>query len=171
MRGRYRDLGRAAAHLEKAIELDDQQPHYLASYGILCLKLDRVEEGLAALTRAMDLMPNDPGIVKKLVTSLWRTNRAEEAERVLRAARFRNSRDRRFEQLWNDFRFQQLIRKQKAQREAEPDQGIGDNARIILPFVRLTNETGTNTPRQDNAEPLPGPHPRRPSRRPNQKHG
>src|SRR5262245_52659907 len=73
-RGQDRDLERAAAHYEKAIASEPEQPRCLAEYGLLCLRINRTEEGLAALTRAVDLTPNDPDIVDKLVKGLCRAN-------------------------------------------------------------------------------------------------
>ena len=171
-KGPGRDLERAAAHYEKAIASEPEQPRCLAAYGLLLLRLDRKEEGLAALSRAVDLKPNDPAIVNKLVNGLCRTGRANEAESVLRAARFRNPREARFQRLWNDFMFQRLHKKQQARREAAPDAWTEEKASAILPFIRPAATTlAEGTIRQDQAEPLAGPHLRRPARRSGRKHG
>jgi hypothetical protein len=82
----------------------------------------------------------------------------DEAERVLKAARFRHPRDARYTKLWNDFRFQQLREEQEAARQSEPENPEAD-CPIVLPFVRP--ESGTSTGgkriRRDSAAPLPAP--------------
>src|SRR5262249_42837306 len=66
-RGPHRDEKRALAHYRKALQFDAEEPRCLSSFGLLCLRLGRIEEGLGALTRAVDLAPNDPAIVVRLV--------------------------------------------------------------------------------------------------------
>src|SRR5262245_33338111 len=53
VKGRAKDLARATAHYERALELDAEQPRCLADFGLLCVRTGRSEEGLAALTRAV----------------------------------------------------------------------------------------------------------------------
>src|SRR5262245_8675175 len=48
-KGRAKDLARAAAHYERSLELEPEQPQCLADFGRLCLKMGRIEEGLGAL--------------------------------------------------------------------------------------------------------------------------
>jgi Tfp pilus assembly protein PilF len=150
-KGRRADPERAAAHYEKSLELDAEQPRCLADFGLLCLRLDRTEEGLGALARAVDLTANDPATVAKLAKGLCRAGRVEEAQSVLRAARFRNPHEGRFRQLYNDFLFRRLREAQAATRK---------DSEALLPFAR-----------QDDAEPLPGPHRHRLKRRSDWKHG
>jgi tetratricopeptide (TPR) repeat protein len=169
-RGRHRDEKRAAAHYQKALQFDAEQPRCLASFGLLCLRLGRTEEGLGALTRAVDLAPNDPRIVARLVKGLCRARRPREALSVLRAARFRNPRDGRFRRLYNDFLFRRLRQKQAASRRSA--EAPLDSVRACLPFVRPDAAMALpQNLRQDEAEPLPGPHRRRPQRRSDWKHG
>ncbi len=166
-RGRDRDLERALKHYRRAIELDPEQAVWLADFGICCLRLRKVEEGLGALCRAVQLAPNDPAIVRKLTKGLCAARRDEEAEEVLRAARFRNPRDGRFAKLWSDFRYRQLIRTQLQQLRQQ------DEGPTILPFSQPAETPARERPiiRQDGPTPLPGPHNRRPTRRPDRKHG
>jgi tetratricopeptide (TPR) repeat protein len=169
-KGRHRDFDRSAAHYEKSLQLDPEQPRCLADFGLLCLRLDRVEEGLAALTRAVDLAPNDPAIVGKLVKGLCRADRTNEALDVVRAARFRNPRGGRFRLLYNNFMFRRLHDQQESERVADdPPEDAGWN---ILPFVVQDPATGRDhRVREDQAETLPVPHRRRPLRRSDWKHG
>jgi len=169
-KGRYRDLDRAAAHYQKSLELDPEQPGCLADFGLLCVRLGRIEEGLGALTRAVDLTPNDPVIVAKLVKGLSRARRAGEARRVLIAARFRNRGDRRFTALWDDFRFRRLRRQQR--RLAFGEDGASAGGPMHLPFV-LPTEREPRGPevRADEAQAIRGPHRRRPQPRADWKHG
>jgi len=167
-KGRYRDLDRAATHYEKSLAIDPEQPRSMAEFGLLCLRLDRIEEGLAALTRAVDLAPNDAAIVARLIKGLCRSDRKEEARDVLRAARFRNPRDGRFRRLYNDFMFDRLLEQQENQRLSLTE---GDS-RMILPFaLPERSDRPRQEIREDEAEPLAGPRRRRQARRPGWKHG
>jgi tetratricopeptide (TPR) repeat protein len=167
-KGRYRDLDRAATHYEKSLAIDPEQPRCLADFGSVCLRLDRTDEGLAALMRAVDLAPNDAVIVSKLLRGLCRTDRKEEALDVLRAARFRNPRDGRFRRLYNNFMFDRLHEQQESQRQDQTE----EDSRMILPFA-LPEKSDRSQPeiREDDAQPLAGPRSRRRSRRPGWKHG
>ena len=172
-RGRYADLDRAAVHYRKALDIEGDEPLYLADFGRLCLRQGDTEEGLGALMRAVQLAPNDPDIVGRLVKGLGAADRWDEAEEVVRAARFRNPRDLRFEQLWNRLRFRRLRKRQQAQNRTTRSFLKADDP-VLLPFVRWRPAEPAPTVaqvRQDAAEPLPAPHGRRPIRRSNRKHG
>jgi tetratricopeptide (TPR) repeat protein len=128
------DLARAYEHYQRSLELDPNQPECLSDSGLAALCLGDTEEGLRALRRAVDLSPDDPEIVGKLVEGLCEAEKADEARAVLRAARFRNPRDLRFTKLWDDFQFQQLRAKQEAERASRRSRESSGYA-IILPFV------------------------------------
>jgi Tfp pilus assembly protein PilF len=168
------DVVRAYEHYRKSLELDANQPRCLSDFGLLALCLGNLEEGLHALRKAAELAPDDPEIVAQLVEGLCDQHQADEARKVLRAARFRNSRDPRFLKLWNDFQFQQLREAQEAARRTEryPDAA---NARMILPFIRPAPGDTTALParkkfRRDGASFPNPPHPRRRSHLPDRKH-
>jgi Tfp pilus assembly protein PilF len=168
-KGQFRDPDRAAAHYQKSLELEPEQPGPLADFGLLCVRMGRTEEGLGALTRAVDLTPNDPVIVGKLVKGLCRARHFGEARRVLVAARFRNRGDRRFRALWDEFQFRRLHRRQR--RSALGRDGASDGP-VTIPFTRPPDYVPLEADRRtDAAEPLAGPHRRRPQPRADWKHG
>jgi len=166
---------RALTHYRKSLEIEPEQPRCLAEFGRLCVQTDRVEEGLAALCRAVELAPNDPEIVDMLWKGLWQTGRRREAREVLRAARFRNPRDGRFLKLWNDFRFRRLRRWQKAKRLAAAINWTNDERAVVLPFIRpdlsIPTPADGTTIRCDEPTVLPAPHVPKPARRSDWKHG
>lgn len=170
-KGRGKDFARATAHYERSLELDPEEPRCLAAFGLLCVHTGRTEEGLGALSRAVDLAPNDPILVAKLVKGLCRAKRCGEAQRVLLAAQFRNRGDRRFRALWNDFRFRRLRRQQLRHAWGE-DGTMNGSSSPLLPFARPVDDRPLGPEvRIDGAQPLPVPHRRRPRPRADWKHG
>jgi hypothetical protein len=130
-----------------------------------------VEEGLAWVRRAVELAPADVEVVGLVVRGLHEVGQSEEAWQTARAALFRNSRDPRFRQLWNDFRFQQLHRRQQhAQRQRLIRRAIAEG-RICLPFepTRAKAPHGRRV-RHDAPSPPAGPHVLRLGRLPDRKH-
>ena len=81
-----------------------------------------------ALKKAVEITPDDPAAVAKLVEGLCLNDQAAEARDVLRAARFRNPKDRRFRKLWADFQFKQLHESQAPPAKLDEP--------VLLPFVR-----------------------------------
>jgi tetratricopeptide (TPR) repeat protein len=164
------DPRRALAHYQRCLELDGEQADCLCACGLLALRLGRRDEGLAHLRRAVELLPDDAETLGQVVTGLCLANEADEARRLLLAARFRNPHDARFVQLWNDFQFQRLRKEQQAaasRRKAEGDEA----GPVVLPFVRPEGpRLGRKKVRQDGPAPLPAPHVPRLARLPKQKH-
>jgi tetratricopeptide (TPR) repeat protein len=158
-RGRSAAPGRALDHYRRSLELSPDQPRCLCACGRLALRLGRREEGLACLRRAVELAPDDPATVGRAAAGLRQANRAGEARELLRAARFRNPRDRRFRRLWDEAEFQALRREQelaRLERGADADAGP-----VLLPFLRVTAgpiAAGPRVVRRDGAAPLPAPH-------------
>jgi hypothetical protein len=54
---------------------------------------------------------------------------------------FRNARSPRFRKLWNEFRFQQVRRRRDAEREHQAESESEGEQPMVLPFVRVVNET------------------------------
>ncbi|MBL8792688.1 MAG: tetratricopeptide repeat protein [Planctomycetia bacterium] len=172
-KGRHAEPERALEHYRKAVELDTEQPRWLAEFGLLCVQQGETDEGLGALMQAVQQAPNDPDVVGRLVKALCLAGRRAEAKDVLRAARFRNPRDGRFRLLWQVFMFKQLHRKQTGERRAQQRSWMSDEGPALLPFRLPTTEPQSEGPlrREDEPEALPGPHLHRPQRRPDWKHG
>jgi tetratricopeptide (TPR) repeat protein len=130
------DPHRAADHYRRSLRIDPEQPACLCEFGLLALRLGQTDEGLACLRMAVELAPDDPEPLARLVEGLCREDGADEARRVLRAALFRNPRHAGFRKLWTDFQFTQLYHEQtarRAERSAEPGATDGPT---LLPFVR-----------------------------------
>src|ERR1051326_1519224 len=106
----------ALEHYRKALDLSPDHAACLADFGLLALCLGEEQNGLQALRRAVDLAPEDPEIMGKLVEGLCQLERPQEARQTIRAALFRNPRHGGFQKLWSDFRFQQLREEQEAAR-------------------------------------------------------
>ena len=165
-----KDQARAAyQHYQRSLQLDPNQPDCLGDFGLLALKLGKEEEGLRSLRRAVELAPDDPGVVGKLIEGLGQCGRLEEARLTLRAALFRNSRNHAFHKLWNDFRFQRAHEAQQAARQIDESSSERDEP-VVLPFLRLAGSPPRRRIRRDGASPYSPPHPLRHARIPDRKH-
>jgi tetratricopeptide (TPR) repeat protein len=168
------DRQRAAHHYRQALQLDPKQPDRLSEFGLLALQLGQTDEGFECLRRAVELAPADPSVVSRLVEGLRSEGRIDEARRALQAALFRNPRDARFRQLWNDFQFQQLRREQEQERRRDLLANETDGP-TLLPFVRPAPGTvpfqqGKKRVRRDGPSAPAPPHTTRPARLPQQRH-
>jgi Tfp pilus assembly protein PilF len=163
------DPERALEHYRLALQADPDDAGCQGDFGLLAMSLGHREEGLAALRRAAELAPDDPETVAKLVEGLCEADEADEARRLLLAARFRNPRDARFLDLWNDFQFQQLHEEQETTRRAARHAAEEADEPRLLPLVRPAEGTaptpGTKRIRRDPASPIAPPHLPRPARR------
>ncbi len=135
------DLPLACEHYRRALELDPGHVKCRADYGHLLLRLGQTEEGLALLREAADQAPEDIEVLNKLVKGLRLSGRSDEARSVLHRAMFRNARSPRFRKLWNEFRFQQARRRRNSERKQQAENESGDEQPMVLPFVRVVNET------------------------------
>lgn len=165
------DPDRAAEHYRTSLQLDATQTDCLCAWASLALELGRSEEAVDALRAAAMQAPDDVKLLSKVLTGLRRAGRADEARRLLVAARFRHPRDARYTALWNRFQFdaarlgQERARRQRTRPAAEP---------VLLPFVRP--EPTTTKPaiagrvlRHDGPS-SPTPHLPHPSRLGDQRH-
>jgi tetratricopeptide (TPR) repeat protein len=135
------DLQLAGDHYRRALELDPGHVKCRADYGHLLLRLGQIEEGLARLREAADQAPEDVEVLGKLVKGLRLAGRGDEARSVLHLAMFRNARSPRFRKLWNEFRFQQARRRRDAERMQQAANEADGEQPVLLPFIRVVNET------------------------------
>ncbi len=166
---------RAAEHYRKSLQLDPKQPKCLGEYGLLALRLNLTDEGLRCLYQAAELAPDNPDVVRRLLEGLRQLGRDDEASAVLRAARFRNSRDSRFAKLWSDYQFRCLHDEQCAARNHPGISDFEANGPRVLPFVRPEGHArrlraGGKIIRSDAPAPLQPPHIANPDQVPGKKH-
>jgi tetratricopeptide (TPR) repeat protein len=162
------DPARAVRYYRQALRLDPDQPGWWSEFGRLLLQIGKTQKGVGALRKAARLDGDNPVIIARLVEGLCLADRAADARKILRDARFRNPSDPRFRKLWNDFQFRQVHESQ-----AEPPAAAEP---VILPFVRRASLPVAPAPaapagrivRLDQAS-APAPH-LRPVRRPDTKH-
>jgi Tfp pilus assembly protein PilF len=151
---------RALEHYRRAVELDPGNATYHVDAGVFALDHGHAEQGVSWLRRAVELAPEDVEVIGRVVRSLQDAGQADEARQTARAALFRNSRDRRFRQLWNDFRFQELHHRQQRVRKRRAIQHAVAEGRVCLSFEQMTVETanGRRVVRQDQPSRTPAPH-------------
>jgi tetratricopeptide (TPR) repeat protein len=163
---------RALAHYRRALELEPGRVAWLCAYGLLLARLGRSREALASLRRAAKQASDEARLLKKIVAGLRLVNAADEARRLLLAARFRNPRDSRLLDLWKEFQFQQLRKDQEAGRPRAKPISAGP---VVLPFIRLQVKSqgtrrGGKRIRKDDASGTPAPRAILRVRRPDQRH-
>ena len=151
---------RALEHYSRALQLDPDDPYCHVDAGLFAVRHSKVDQGLLWLRRAVELAPADVEVIGQVVRGLQDAGQADEARQTARSALFRNSADPRFRQLWNDFRFQELHRRQQRARKRRFIRGAIAEGRICLPFEQLTVETprGRRLVRQDRPSRTPAPH-------------
>jgi tetratricopeptide (TPR) repeat protein len=165
------DPDRALEHYRKSLELEPDQPRCLSDLGLLSVRQGRTAEGLQALRQAVELAPDDYDVVRQLCEGLRQVGRRDEVRQVLRAARFRNPRDPRFRELWNELQYQQLYDEQEARRREDEDRDGAEEGPMLLPFVRppagsaIRSASGKRVRRDPAAPPAPPHLPRLPKRR------
>ncbi len=125
---------RALEHFRKSLELNPDQSDCLSDCGLVCIQVGQIDEGLGYLRRAVELSPHDPQTVENLAEGLEQVERFDEAQQIIQAALFRNSRDVRFRRLWEDHQFQRLYREQTACKTHEA--WDAERGPAVLPFIR-----------------------------------
>jgi len=156
---------KALPHLKAAVRIDPENGRYLAELGSLSIELGQTEQGLRLLKKAYQLDADDLGILEQYAEALFDAGQESDARVLLKTAMFRHSSDRRFRDLFRDFRFRAVADDQKSKATIP----FPDDQPILLPFVH-------NAPKQrrhsidgqivriDGAAPLRGPSHRKPSR-------
>jgi predicted Zn-dependent protease len=108
------DPRKAVAALRVAVGIDPCEARSWALLGRMAVQAGDRTLARKALRRAVRLRPEAPEILADVVRGLLDLGRAAEARAVLAAARFRAPGDGRITGLWNQFRFDQVARGQKA---------------------------------------------------------
>ena len=165
-----RDL--ALEHYRRSVEFDPGNPCYQCDAGLFALRHGAADDALAYLRRAVELAPDDAALVGDVVRGLQDEGHFEEARQIARAALFRNGRDPLFQRLWNDCRFQELHHRQQRVRKRRLARTAAAEGRVLLSFLRLTQETptGRKLVRHDGPSRTPPPHLLRLSRLSGRKH-
>jgi tetratricopeptide (TPR) repeat protein len=157
------DLDRALEHYRRSLELDPRQVKCLVEFGLLAVRLGETEEGLRRLREAVEQEPGNADAVAKLAKALRLAGKSDEARAALWAALLRNPRSPRFRQLWNEYRYRQLLRRQAAEHRGEAPAAADDAGPVVLPFVPVS--AAPRAPRRAGRPPVP-----RAGRWPDQRH-
>jgi len=163
------DPAAALQYYRLSLESDPEQPRCLCDFGLLAIAVgDDEEEGISALRQAAHLAPDDPEVIGKVVDGLCQAELDEDAAKLLRAALFRNSKDRRFHQLWARYQFQRLQQEQHASRTRLSI--AGEESPMILSFAGKASPCAHKRVRRDKPSVPSAPHFPRPARLPRKKH-
>jgi tetratricopeptide (TPR) repeat protein len=168
-----RDRGpseRALESYRRSLQLDAEQPECLADAGLQAVRLGHTEEGLAHLRRAVELSPEAPVLLRKLMRGLRLAGRGGEVRDAVQAALFHNGRDPRFRKIWLDFQFQQVREQQQRALRRRRQPVEAEDAPVLLPFERPDEIGPVREIRADDGAALAGPRVLRRSRYFDQRH-
>jgi tetratricopeptide (TPR) repeat protein len=142
---------RALAHLRTALRLDPDNAEYNLEFALLALSMEKSRAALTALRRAAKLAPDNPEVLGRVADGLRSAGRHDEARSLLRAALFRQPRDRRFRELWARHQFELL---HAAQQREVTTWTLAAQKPVILKFTRprKTVKVGEQTIRTDGPE-------------------
>jgi tetratricopeptide (TPR) repeat protein len=107
------DLRRALWHYRQCTKLEPGNAYYWCAWGLLASRQGKTAAGLRALRRAHALAPDNHEILGQVALGLRDQGEFAEAEKLLRASLFRNSRAPRFRDLWTDHQYQMLHARQR----------------------------------------------------------
>ena len=142
---------RAAVAFRKAVRLDGTDPVLRAAFGRAAGRCGKVRLGAREMVAAAGQSPGTVEVVRGVVRGLLELGRAAAARRVLATARFLNPRSGELVALGEQVRFEAARRGQRRQmrgatRQAQDAQFARDGDRVLLPFVRIADGTGTPRP-------------------------
>ena len=169
---------RAAVCFKKATALDAANPLYHVYFGRAAARCGKVKLGTREMLAATEKAPGDVAVVRIAVSGLLEMGKTNDARRVLVAARFLRPGDGELSALWERVKFEaaRLGQRESAKaaklekfentRHAQDAHFAREGDRVILPFVRLADDTDPSkaakgatggTVRRDGAS-FPRPH-------------
>ncbi len=123
------DAAKAAKPFRRALELDPNNVRLLTDAGLYFGEMGRWCEALALLQKAVELAPDDLGVLSALVEAMCEAERFEEARRAINVARFRFVGEGRLGRLRDDVEV----------RRAQQQQGAPDFTDAV-PFLRILSD-------------------------------
>jgi tetratricopeptide (TPR) repeat protein len=169
IRKKKRDPQEACYHLYEAICLKPDEANYLAAYGLLLARMRKRSAALVQLRAAAKLAPDYYETLRQIAKGFRLVGAIDDAENLLRAARFRNPKDPQVQNLWSDFQIEQI------RVEAEKKQLPVIPVKALEPFIvkfpsRRGKKPASPSVRIDSAAPLPAPKKILSLHRPDQRH-
>ncbi|MCX7701529.1 MAG: tetratricopeptide repeat protein [Gemmataceae bacterium] len=135
------DGQRAGQYYRRALKQSPDDPRRFCEAGMYFVDLGRWKFGIACLQRAVDLAPEDLGVLSALVHALCQIERFEDARRAVRVSRFRHRATSRLDQLSDAIEFSQSHSRQR-------QRGRNEHRRPLLPFLRLQRDADEMSVRQ-----------------------
>ena len=147
---------RAALRYKKATQLNASEPKHRTALGRALVRINNVTSGVNVMTRAAEAAPADAEVLAIVVEGMREAGRPELAFDFLSKALFQAPQNRELKHLWERARYDMAhSRQKKTAPNAIRDQKPGNPK--VLPFLRLAQEPGSNT-RRDDASHAPAPH-------------
>ncbi len=141
---------RAAICFRKAMLLDATNPLFRAAFGRAAARCGKVRRGIREMLAAAEQAPGAVEAVRVVVSGLLEMGKPGEARRVLAKAQFLRPNHPELAALWERTRFESArLAQQKAAkgrddtRFAQDAQLARDGGRVLLPFVRIADGTGS----------------------------
>jgi hypothetical protein len=171
---------RAAVCFKTATALEPTNPLYRACFGRAAARCGKVKLGAREMLAAAQVAPGDVSVLRVTVSGLLEIGKAADARHVLATARFLRPGDLDLAALWERVKFEtarlgqverrgktaKLEKTRENTRYAQDAHFATEGDRVILPFVRLADDTDPSkaakgptggTVRRDGAS-FPRPH-------------
>ena len=136
---------RAALSFRQAANLEPGNALYRAAFGRAAVRCDRVRLGVRALLAAADAAPGELPVVRIVVEGLTEAGRTTAARKILTKARFLcvgQPAAHELAALGERVRFEAARCEQRGTtRHRQDAEHATDGGRVVLPFLRVTNDT------------------------------
>ena len=141
---------KAAVAFRKATLLDGTNPLYRAAFGRAAARCGQVRRGVCEMLAAAEQAPGDVTVIRVAVGGLLEMGKLGKARGVLAKAMFLRPGHRELTNTWERTKFEtaRLTQRRTAKtrentRYAQDAQFARDGDRVLLPFVRIADGTGT----------------------------
>jgi hypothetical protein len=145
---------RAAILFRRASVLEPANPTYRAEFGRAAVRSNRIKQGARELLAAANAAPGDVAVIRVVTEGLIEARRFVDARLVLNKARFlsfESAKDRELTNLSERVRFESTRRAQReTTRHVQDAEFAKEGGRVVLPFVRIAEETGTGSKSHSN---------------------
>lgn len=125
------DAQKAGRYYRRALQLEPNSPAWHCEAGMYFAEMGKWKLSIRCLQRAVDLAPDDLGVLATLVHVLCQAERFDEAHKAVRVSRFRHRGKFHLEKLRDEIEYSHHQCRQRSSTRSDPKR--------VLPFLRLVD--------------------------------